>query len=88
VVAHAYNPSYSGGGNREVQGQLGQKVSELPISTNKLGVVAHACDPTYEAGRGSSTQFKVGPRHKAGDPTLKVTKVKRLVSGSSGRVPA
>jgi hypothetical protein len=31
----------------KVQGQHGQKVSEAPISTNKLGMVVHLCNPNY-----------------------------------------
>jgi hypothetical protein len=30
-----------------VRGHLGQKVSETPISTNKLGMVVYACNPRY-----------------------------------------
>jgi hypothetical protein len=48
------NPSHSRGQDRRivVRGQPGQKVTELLISTNKLGVVAHACDPSYVGGVG------------------------------------
>jgi hypothetical protein len=44
VVAHTCNPNYSGGRNRRIQ--PGQKVSDSPISTNKLNVVAHICNPS------------------------------------------
>jgi hypothetical protein len=47
MVVHAYNPSYSRSRDWEimVRGQPGQKVSETPISTNKLGMVIHIVIP-------------------------------------------
>jgi hypothetical protein len=33
-----------------VRGQPRQKVSETPISTNKLCMVVHTCDPSYLGG--------------------------------------
>jgi hypothetical protein len=44
MVAHFCNPSYlEGRGQKDcvVRGQTRQKVSETPISTNKLGMVVH-----------------------------------------------
>jgi hypothetical protein len=35
-----------------VQGSLGKKVSEMPISINKLGVVAHTYHYSYVKGHG------------------------------------
>jgi hypothetical protein len=31
----------------KIRGQQGKKVSETPISANKLGMVMHACDSSY-----------------------------------------
>jgi hypothetical protein len=36
----------------QVKANPGQKVSDTPISTNKLGVVACTCDPSYAGGVG------------------------------------
>jgi hypothetical protein len=53
VIAHAYNPSYSGGEIRRitVQGPPGQKVSKILISINKkLGMVVRAHNPISAKG--------------------------------------
>jgi hypothetical protein len=53
VVAHACNPSYSGGGDGEDSNSkvVRAKVSKTPSHQN-LGVVAHACHPSYVGGIG------------------------------------
>jgi hypothetical protein len=50
VVAYIYNPSYSGGRDQEDCDlrPVMQKVSETPISTNKLGVVADIYTPAVQ----------------------------------------
>jgi hypothetical protein len=50
VVAHVCNPSYLGSRDQEDQGlrPAWQKISETPISTNKLGRVVCTCVPSYE----------------------------------------
>jgi hypothetical protein len=65
MVVHTCNSNYMGGGDHEeLWGQLGQKVSETPISTNKLGVVIHVYNPSFMAGfiGGSWTQARPGEK--------------------------
>jgi hypothetical protein len=52
MVAHACNPSYLGGRDQEtaVQGQPGQKVIEIPIPINELGIVIHIYNLSYLGG--------------------------------------
>jgi hypothetical protein len=54
-VAYAYNPSYSGSGDGKivVQSQAGQKVTQNPISANKLDLGVHSCHSSHvgEIGR-------------------------------------
>jgi hypothetical protein len=38
-----------------VRDQPGQKVSDIPISTNNQGVAIHACDPSYAQVMGRRT---------------------------------
>jgi hypothetical protein len=55
MIAHAYNPSYSGSGDGKivVQSQAGQKVTQNPISANKLDLGVHSCHSSHvgEIGR-------------------------------------
>jgi hypothetical protein len=53
AVAHAYNPSYSGNGDREDHDSRAAQAKSLkdPISINKPGMVAGICDLWYTGSR-------------------------------------
>jgi hypothetical protein len=59
-LGHTYNSSYSGGrdwencGSRPAQ----QKVTQIPISTNKPGKVIHVCDLSYLGGIGMQEKWE------------------------------
>jgi hypothetical protein len=70
--------SYSGGG------QPGQKVSEIPISTNKLVMEVHACHSSYTGGMGRRIKVQGWPPGKNTRPYLKIKAKKGWGHDSSG----
>jgi hypothetical protein len=70
MVAHVYNPSYSGGRGQEDHGsrlaQVKKKKIARTISTNKLGMMVHAYKPSYmgDTGRRIVVQAWPGKKHK------------------------
>jgi hypothetical protein len=66
MVAHVYNPSYLGGGDKIViQDQPGQKARRPPPTNKKLGVVSHGCHLSYVGGatRRISCPGQPGQKH-------------------------
>jgi hypothetical protein len=51
-------------GRMKIQGQPMQKISETPISTNKLDGVAHTSGPSYLGGMNRRTEVQPGPGRK------------------------
>jgi hypothetical protein len=47
-----------------VQNHPRKKVSETPISTNKLGITACTCDPSCKEGKVGGSQFEPSLKQK------------------------
>jgi hypothetical protein len=80
MVAHFFNPSYSGGAEQEdCSLRLSQAKSlRAPISANnKLGMVPHACHPSYTGSINSRVMVQASPCMKR-DLVPKITKPKRM----------